>query len=175
MPIINRPKGLAKGDGMRKKTSYSALQIALHWSTALLIGANYLISEGMGEALDAHLEGAPLAGFTPTWHVWAGSVLLGLVLARIVVRFLTGAPEFPGAPTPADRAAALGHWVLYALMLAAPALGAATWFLQMDALGEIHVAVMNALMIVIAGHAGMAIFHHYVLKDGLLKKMVPVG
>ena len=158
---------------MATKTSYSALQIGLHWA-ALLIAANYFISDGMGEALDAHLAGEPVVGLTPVWHVWAGSALLVLVIARLAVRFMTGAPQAPGQKTLAERAADAGHWVLYALMLAAPALGAITWFGKTDSTGDLHVLVMNALMLVILGHAAMAIFHHYVLKDGLLKKMVPL-
>ncbi len=156
------------------KTSYSALQIGLHWATALLIAANYFISDGMGEALDAHLAGDPVVGLTPVWHVWAGSVLLVLVIARLAVRFLTGAPQTPGRKTLAERAADVGHWVLYGLMLATPALGALTWFGKLDSTGDLHVLVMNALMITILGHAAMAIFHHYVLKDRLLAKMIPL-
>ena len=57
---------------MARKAPYSALQISLHWATALLIAANYVISDGMGEALDAHLNGEALRGFAPTWHIWAG-------------------------------------------------------------------------------------------------------
>lgn len=160
---------------MTQKTPYSALQMSLHWATALLIGANYLVSEGMGDALDAHLSGQPVTGFTPAWHVWSGSVLLVLVLTRIVVRLVVGAPAQDGAPTLMDRAAEAGHWLLYGLMLAVPALGAITWFGKFDATGDLHVLVMNALMLVILGHAAMAIFHHYVLKDGLLKKMIPLS
>jgi cytochrome b561 len=159
---------------MASKAPYSALQISLHWSTALLIGANYVISDGMGEALDAHMNGEAVSGFIPTWHVWMGSVLLVLVLARIVVRLAMGGPAQDGMPTLADRAAEAGHWVLYALMLAVPVLGAVTWFAKFDGTGDLHVLVMNALMVVILGHAAMAIFHHYVLKDGLLKKMIPL-
>ena len=75
----------------------------------------------------------------------------------------------------ADREAEAGHWVLYALMLAVPLLGAITWFGSFDATGDLHVLVMNVLVVVILGHAAMAIFHHYVLKDGLLGKMNPLG
>jgi cytochrome b561 len=160
---------------MAGKAPYSSLQISLHWVTALLIGANYLISDGMGEALDAHLAGQPLTGFTPTWHVWAGSVLLALVVVRLAVRFLSGGHRLEANATWADRAAEAGHWVLYALMFAAPAFGALTWFGGIEGLGGVHVAVMNLLMVTILGHAAMAIFHHYVLKDGLLKKMVPLA
>ena len=129
----------------------------------------------MGEALDARLAGQAVTGFTPAWHVWAGSALLVLVLVRLALRLATGAPEFTGPQGLMERAAAAGHWLLYALMLAVPALGAAGWFLKLDNMAELHVLVMNLLMVVIAGHAGMAIFHHYVLKDGLLKRMVPVA
>ena len=160
---------------MASKAPYSALQIILHWATALLIAANYFISDGMGDALDAHLNGGALTGFTPTWHIWAGSVLLALVLVRIVVRFVSGTPVQAGAPTLAERAAEAGHWLLYALMLAVPLLGAITWFGKFEATGDLHVLVMNGLMIVILGHAAMAIFHHCVLKDGLLKKMLPLS
>lgn len=159
---------------MASKTSYSGLQIGLHWATALLIAANYFISEGMGDALDAHLAGEPVLGLTPVWHVWSGSLLLALVILRLAVRFLTGAPQTAGAKSLANRAADVGHWVLYGLMLATPALGAITWFGMTDATGDLHVLVMNGLMLVILGHSAMAIFHHFVLRDGLLKKMVPL-
>lgn len=158
---------------MASKTAYTGVQIGLHWATALLIAANYFISDGMGEALDAHLAGEPVVGLVPVWHVWAGTLLLGLVILRLMVRFLTPAPAV-GAKTLADRVADAGHWLLYALMLAVPALGAITWFGMTDSTGDLHVLVMNVLMVVILGHAAMAIFHHYVLKDGLLAKMIPL-
>ena len=90
---------------------------------------------------------------------------------RIVVRLVQGKPERDGAPTLADRAAEAGHWLLYALMLAVPVLGAVTWFGMIDATGDLHVLVMNLLMLVVLGHALVAVFHHLVLKDGLLGRM----
>lgn len=59
-------------------------------------------------------------------------------------------------------------------MLAVPVLGAIAWFGQTEATADLHVLVMNAMMVVILGHAAMAIFHHYVLKDGVLSKMTPI-
>ena len=67
----------------------------------------------------------------------------------------------------------IGHWVLYTLMFSVPALGALTWYGKLDRFGSLHILVMNILMITILGHATMAIFHHYVLKDGLLARMIP--
>ena len=164
---------------MALKEGYSGLQIGLHWAAAGLIAANYILSDGMGEALDARLSGQAVVGLTPVWHVWAGSTLLALVLVRLIVRFVSGGHAVGGHPvagpkTRAERAADVGHWVLYALMLAVPALGAITWFGKTDSTGDLHVLVMNAMMLVILGHAAIAIFHHFVLKDGLLRRMIPL-
>ena len=61
---------------MQTKTSYSGLQIALHWAIALLIGANYLISEGMGRFLHKHLDGEVVTGLTPNFHVYVGVAVM---------------------------------------------------------------------------------------------------
>ncbi|MBI1171731.1 cytochrome b [bacterium] len=160
---------------MTLRSGYSGLQIGLHWAAAVLIAANYVISDGMGEALDARLSGQPVLGLTPVWHVWAGTALLAVVAVRLIVRLMSGNRETTGPKTLAERAADVGHWVLYGLMLAVPALGAITWFGMTDSTGDLHVLVMNAMMLVILGHAAMAIFHHFVLKDGLLRRMIPLN
>ena len=158
---------------MSEKRNYSPLQIGLHWATATLIVANYVISDGMPQAFDAHLQGQALTGLTPTFHVWAGSLLLALVIMRLVVRLVQGAPKTEESGWMA-RVAALGHWALYGLMLAVPAFGAIAWFGKTELTSNLHVITMNAMMLLILGHAAMAIFHQYVLKDGLLGRMIPL-
>ncbi len=159
---------------MRVKSGYNGLQIGLHWVTALLIGANYFISDGMPEALDARVAGQSVAGLTPVFHVWAGSALLAIVLLRLVVRLWSGAPAEQEPLGWMQRSAGLAHWVLYGMMIAVPALGVAAWFFGVAQAADLHVLVMNAMMLMILGHAAMAIFHHYVLRDGLLRKMIPL-
>ena len=124
--------------------------------------------------LDAHLAGEPVIGLVPVWQIWAGTLLLVLVVARLTVRFVTGAPKATEPPTLAQRAADIGHWVLCAVMLAVPALGAITWSGMTNSTGGLQVLVMNGLMLLILGHAGMAIFHHYVLGDKVLSKISPL-
>ena len=58
------------------------------------------------------------------------------------------------------------------MMLAVPVLGAVTWFGGMDATADLHVIAVNVLMILALGHAAMASFHQYVLRDGLLGRMM---
>lgn len=152
--------------------NYSRLQIGLHWLIALLIGFNYLVSEGMEDAFDGTLEGKLPEGLTPALHVWVGTAILGLVLARLIVRSRSGAPQHDSGWPLLDRAGAWGQWALYGLMLAAPALGAVTWFGGIESTADLHVLAMNALMILALGHAAMAMLHHFVFKDGLLLRMV---
>lgn len=147
--------------------------MGLHWAIAALIAGNYFISEGMGDALDARMEGGAYSGLTPTWHVWAGVTLLALVLLRLVVRFVSGAPAHTTTGLVA-LVSGVAHWMLYAMMVAVPALGIAAWFFGVEPAGDLHVLVMNAMMVLILGHAGMAIFHHYVLRDGLISRMTPL-
>jgi cytochrome b561 len=151
--------------------SYTALQIALHWTIAILIVANYLISDEMGRSLRSQLEGGVVTGFTPTWHVWAGVAVLVLALIRLAVRLISPEVHAP-AETLMDKAGVWAHWALYALMVAVPALGVLAWFGGVGEAGDVHVVVMNIMMILVLGHAAMALFHQYVLKDHLLLKMM---
>lgn len=160
---------------MTMTTGYSRLQIALHWAIALGVGFNYLFSEGMEDAFDAMVEGEPLTegaeGFgVPGLHVWVGVAVLVLVALRLVVRMLQGAPEADAGL--AGALAIWGHRALYLLMLAAPALGAISWFGGIDATAELHTLAANALMILAGGHALVAIYHQLVLKDGLMLRML---
>lgn len=155
---------------MASRDGYSGLQIGLHWATAALIAANYFVSDGMEQAFDARMEGHALGGLVPTFHVWAGSALLAVVLLRLAIRLMTGAPEAVQTDF-ATRAASVVHWLLYGLMIAVPTLGITAWFFGIDQAAGLHVLVMNAMMLLILGHAGMAIFHHYFLRDGVLSKM----
>jgi cytochrome b561 len=56
-------------------------------------------------------------------------------------------------------------------MLAVPLGGLCTYFLGLD-VGDLHELGANVLMVVILGHALMALYHQYVLKDGVLSRMM---
>lgn len=158
---------------MKTKTGYSGLQIGMHWATVLLIAANYLISEGMEEALDARLEGEVFeGGFVPAFHVWVGTAVLAIVALRLILRLVGGAPAPAGDGTAARLAGAV-HGLLYALMLAVPALGMTAWYLGLDEAADLHVLVMNGMMILALGHAAVALVHQFVLRDGLMARMLP--
>ncbi len=162
---------------MKKTTGYSRLQIALHWGVALLVGVNYLTGEAMIAAFDHKLEtGVAAAGFQARTHIYVGTALLVLVGLRLAVRLMRGVPEAdPQTPRHMARAGEMAHLGLYGLLALVPVLGLVAWFRGIDSVGELHVLVMNGLMVLAGLHAAAALFHHYVLKDGLIHRMLRAG
>lgn len=157
---------------MKSTTGYSGIQIALHWLVAVLILVAWFSGEGAEEAMEAVEEGGTI-GFVP--HVAFGLAILALVAVRILVRLSRGAPAAPGEPgSLAVLAADWGHRLIYLLMIAVPLGGASVFFLGLE-VGEIHGLAANVLMLVVLGHALMALYHQYVLKDGLLRRMMKAG
>ena len=157
---------------MKTTSGYSGIQIALHWVVAILILVAWLSGEGAEEAMEA-FEKSGTVGFVP--HVAFGLSILTLVVVRILVRLSRGAPAAPGEPgSMAVIAADWGHRLLYLLMIAVPLGGASVFFLGLE-VGEIHGLAANILMLVVLGHALMALYHQYILKDGLLRRMMKAG
>lgn len=158
---------------MTEKTAYSRMQIALHWAIAALIGVNYFVSEGMEEVFDANMEGQVSSTTTSVVHVYVGVAVIALVVLRLILRLVQGVPAAVDSGKPLmDMAAKAVHAALYLLMLAVPVLGAVSWFGGIDATAGLHVLAMNVMMIIVLVHAAAAIFHQFVLRDGVLMRMV---
>ncbi|MBP9046747.1 MAG: cytochrome b/b6 domain-containing protein [Tabrizicola sp.] len=157
---------------MKITAGYLGIQIALHWLVAILIIVAWFTGEG-GEAAMEAVEDGGTAGFVP--HVAIGLAILALVAIRVLVRLGRGAPAAVGEPgSLAVMASDWGHRLIYLLMLAVPLGGVATFFLGLE-VGDVHALAANVLMVAVLGHALMALYHQYVLKDGLLRRMMRAG
>jgi len=169
---------------------YGPVALILHWLIALLIVVAWVIPHVM-DYFSGH--DAP---FILELHRSIGVTVLVLVLFRLLWRVVRPAPPLPtNTPRLVRFASHVSHAALYLLMLAVPALGMVfTWatgrdialwglatlpapFQPNDALAERcrdwHALTANAILILAALHTAAALAHHYVLKDGLLKRMVP--
>lgn len=155
---------------MKTTTGYSATQILLHWGVALGVLFNYVVSEGMGKALDQNLDGEAVTVDVASWHVWIGVAVLVLAVLRIALRLLRGGP--PAEPGALGKVASAVHGLLYVLILLVPALGALAWFGAIDAAGEPHALLANVMVILAVFHALGGFYHHLVLKDGILRRML---
>ncbi len=172
------------------RVRYDAATIVLHWLTAILVVVLWVSAH----AIDWFGHGTP-AMLIRSAHISLG-VLLGLILtARFAWRL------GPGRALPAAESGVVGllgrltHLALYALVTAAVVLGLATWLgrggalwgviavpkFDLSALGDRHQIkgwhelAANAILILAGLHAAAALFHHYVWRDGVLRRMLPAG
>ncbi len=161
---------------MSKVTGYSRAQIALHWGILLLLGVSYVSSDKMKAAWHAFHEGRDAFGTTAAAHVWVGVAILALMLFRVAIRLTRGAPDLPAGGHPvANLIAKLTHLGLYALLLLLPVSGMMAWFGGVDAAGEVHELLFNLGIALVILHVVGALYHQFVLKDGLMERMKRAG
>ncbi|HET7882365.1 MAG TPA: cytochrome b/b6 domain-containing protein [Acetobacteraceae bacterium] len=174
----------AETQGLR----HNAKTIALHWITAALVALLWCI----GQTVDFAPNG-PLRVDYRSVHIVLG-VALGLVLiARLVWRATRN-----GMLPPLDHGVLLAvaritHWLLYLLLIIAIGFGIANVWVRGDSIfnlfrvpqydpgnralvhliGGRHALFANAVLIVAGLHAAAALFHHYILRDATLRRMLP--
>ncbi|MGH8528806.1 MAG: cytochrome b/b6 domain-containing protein [Nevskiales bacterium] len=102
---------------------YTAVAIALHWTIAAAIVANFLLGWWMHQAIDvAQTQARAIAAFQ--LHKSLGLTILALSLARLAWRWWHAPPPLPAAmPGWEKLAARLTHWAFYALMIGLPLSG----------------------------------------------------
>lgn len=158
---------------MSAPQGYSKAQIWLHWIIAVLILLQFLFHEGMEEAWRALNRGEAVTGNAAQIHVFVGILVLALVVVRLILRFRRGVPDLPPDGNPLqDLAAKLTHAALYVLLVLIPVSGMAAWFGGVGVAGGAHGAMFAALMILILLHIAAALYHQFVLKDGLISRMM---
>lgn len=165
---------------------------AFHWLIVVLILALAIVGLTMGE-----LPRTPKYFWVYTAHKSLGITVLALMLARLAWRLYAGAPA-PVAGTPGwqARVANITHWLLYALVLAMPLsgwlydsasglrpfrffgqfnmpklVGPNEWLA--DLAREAHGLLFWVLVVLIAAHAGAALYHHIFQRDDTLLRMLP--
>ena len=179
--IVTQP---AETQGLR----HDPTTITFHWISAALVAVLWTI----GQTVDFAPKG-PLRIDYRSVHIVLG-VSLGIVLIARLVWRLTRRETLP----PIDRGLLLAiarftHWLLYALLIVAVGLGLANVWVRGDVIfnlfqvpaydpgnralmhliGGWHALAANAVLIVAGVHAAAALFHHYILRDATLRRMLP--
>lgn len=167
---------------------YSAFARALHWIMAGLVIANLILGFAH-EALPADWKAMPV-------HKSIGLTVLALTLVRIAWRFTHPAPPLPATMPGWEKVAAhVTHFSFYALMLALPLTGwimssagdrPLDWFFLFD-VPKFAVTKTDAIVgisrgsheplgfiwaVLILIHIAAALRHHFVLKDGVFRRML---
>ena len=162
-----------------------------HWLTLLLLVGSFTLAISM---VDLPLSPRKLELYS--WHKWCGMTIFLLVILRLACRLGNPVPALPaGTPAWQQRLARLSHAGLYTLLLVMPVTG---WIMSSAlnlpvvylglvhipspfgvdrALGEamksVHQMLAMALLVLIAVHVAAALYHHFILRDDVLRRMLP--
>lgn len=168
--------------------SYDRRTIALHWLTAVLVISLWLL----GQTIDWFPKGSPRA-IARSSHIAIGIGLAFVLVRRIWWRLTHGARISPADSSALDTIAASTHKILYLLLVSTVLLGIANVWVRGDTLfmllqipafepgntglresvEELHSLAANILLIVVGLHAAAGLLHHFVLKDDILRRMLP--
>lgn len=170
---------------------YDSTTIALHWA----IGIGIVLLAGMELMRGEFPKGSFMREGLKPLHQPLGTLLFGLILVRIFYRFYSGGTGIESEGRLARMAAGAMHVALYGLMVILPLLGFVAVFGRdraidfglftlalplKDQLGglargakEVHETLGVAILVLAGVHAAAALFHHYVLRDGVLRQMLP--
>ncbi|MBV0893528.1 cytochrome b/b6 domain-containing protein [Paracoccus sp. Z118] len=161
---------------------YPKTLVAIHWVTAAAVLGAWATAEGGREVV----QNPPLLHFT------LGLAVLALVLPRLVLRLMGGGDQADHRSRALAVAAAAGHGLLYALLIALPVTGwyaASQMGVQVQLLGlplpaltapiqgrpgaiaEFHESAGSIILLLAGLHALAAIWHQFVLRDGTLRRM----
>lgn len=173
---------------MSPATRYTPVAIALHWLLALaIVGAL-----GVGLYMTS-LPFSPLRLKLYNWHKWAGVSILTLSALRLLWRLTHRPPADIPMPAWQQSAAHATHHLLYVLFFAVPLAGWAyssaagfpiVWFGVLplpdfvpkdkelaETLKLVHRYAAYGLALLVVGHVGAALKHHFIDRDGLLARM----
>lgn len=174
---------------------YSPVARFLHWVTAAAVFVMVPLGLAMtyrGNTLDIW-DGVTDALYST--HKLTGFLVLWLSAGRLIYRLVHGAP--PDEPTLEwwqKAGSHIVHWALYGLLLIVPLLGwigislfpSLTLFnlFNLPALAApnedaakrvlfVHGWLAILLALLVCGHIAAALFHFFIRKDGVLRRMLP--
>ena len=169
---------------------YGGVAIALHWLSVPVL----LVGFGLGLTMTELPSGVQKLKLY-NWHKWAGATFLALSLLRLAWRARHPPPPLPPMPDWQRHAAATVHVTMIVCFFAVPLLGWAyssalgyplVWFgvlplpdwVPQDrelarAIKPWHARAAWLLGLLVLLHVAAVIQHHWLLRDGLLKRMAP--
>jgi cytochrome b561 len=175
-----------------RRESFDPVVIAVHWTTAIAVGAMFGLALFMDEAPDVVSPNLLL-----TLHQSLGMSIWLLTAFRLIWRLTRSKlPPWPGSMSTAQRwAARLNEYGLYGLLLVQPATGLLQslyrgkafelWTLTVPPLvrhdkamvalfRDVHSAGAWVLAGLVGLHAAAALFHLFVRRDGIFESMAPI-
>jgi len=176
----------------RKNVSrYSNLGLSLHWLMAVLILVAFIFGPGGSETRVY----AASRDFDRQLHETLGLAVLVFAVLRVIWRAGATTPEAPPAKRWMNTAAKGVQFAMYLLLFALPFTATVGAWLEGHpltllagievgpllpkshdvgaAIAELHTWLGDAILWLAGVHALAGLYHHFVLKDGVLASMLP--
>jgi cytochrome b561 len=164
---------------------YQPVLVALHWLLALMIIG--LLCLGFFVLANMPNTDPKKLGIL-VWHMAGGMFVLALLIVRFIIRTWSARPAAATTGSPLlDRLASIAHHSLYVIVFLMIASGWSTGFLIRGVFqrnGEplpntfavfptfqAHAVLATLLVVLIAGHICAALYHQFVVKDSLFRRM----
>ncbi len=155
--------------------NFSKTQIYLHWLVVALVTFQFVLSKGIEAIWEKRMDGLVPNEPSANPHVIIGAVILTLVLWRLWLRFNHGVPALPQSEKPLiGLIAKATHWLFYILLIGMPLSGAGAWVLGIEQPAFTHGLASKSLLALIALHAAAALYHHFILKTNVFRRMLGI-
>ena len=175
------------------RTRYGSVAQAFHWATAILVLVAFIYGPGGSE----QRVYSPARDFDRQLHETLGLCVFALAVMRVLWRMVDTRPDPPQVSRWMGVAAKAVQGALYLLLFALPVTAiTGAWLeghpltllagveipsilgISHDAgatIATVHTWLGDAILWLAGLHALAALFHHLVLKDGVLVSMLPSG
>ena len=170
---------------------YGIPALVFHWTTVLLLVGSFSLGLTM---VDMDFSPQKLKYYS--WHKWIGVTVFAVTFLRLAWRAANPVPPLPAVLPRWQQAAAHGsHYLLYSLLVVQPivgwtmssALGTPVVYLGLlrlpdlvaadrdlaETLKVVHWGLAWLFIAAISVHVLAALHHHFHLRDGVLRRMLP--
>lgn len=164
---------------------YQPVLVALHWLLALmtigLLCLGFFVLANMPNTDPKKLD-------ILVWHMAGGMFVLVLMILRVIIPIRSARPATAATGSPVlDQLASIAHTSFYVIVFLMIASGWTTGWLISGVFQpnggtlpetfdvfptfQVHAALATLLAVLIAAHIAAALYHQFVLKDGLFRRM----
>jgi len=171
------------------KNGYGVIARVLHWGMALAIFGLF----ALGYWMVTLTYNSPYYKIAPDLHRSIGLVVLAFLLFRLIWKLINISPDTSDLTPLEHKGSALLHWGFYGLLLAVMIIGylistldgrSISFFglFEVPSLysqkgleklaGQLHWILAYLTIALAVLHAGAALWHHFIKKDNVLKRML---
>lgn len=176
---------------MTSPSRYGFVAQSFHWITAVLVLIAFIYGPGGSEERVYSVA----VDFDRQFHETLGLAVFTLVILRVLWRLVDTHPDPPQVSRWMGIASKAGQWALYGLLFALPLTATTGAWLEGHSLtllggvkippvlglshdigakvANLHGWLGNTILWLAGLHAVAALYHHVVLKDGVLASMLP--